>query len=208
MSTVGCFSFHETKNFSMGEGGAVTLSTPELLERAEIVREKGTDRSRFFRGQVDKYTWVDIGSSFLPSELNAAYLLAQLEQNEMIRDARMARWNQYNEGLKELEDRGLIRRMSIPADCEHNAHMYYFLLSDLEERTSMLAWLKQHDIGAVFHYVPLHSAKAGEKYGRFHGEDRYTTNLSERLVRLPMYYGLTEEDCQTVINCVKAFFAK
>ena len=206
LSDVGCFSFHETKNFSMGEGGAVILQDQELIERAEIIREKGTDRSRFYRGQIDKYTWVDIGSSFLPSELNAAYLLAQLEQHETIRDARMARWNQYNEAFAGLQERGVLTRMSIPADCTHNAHMYYVLLNDLETRTALINHLKQHEISAVFHYIPLHSAKAGLKYSRFHGEDRYTTVLSERLVRLPLYYGLSESECQRVIDCVYDFF--
>jgi len=207
LSSVGCFSFHETKNYSMGEGGAVLLQTPELAERAEIIREKGTDRSRFYRGQVDKYTWVDIGSSFLPSELNAAYLLAQLEQHETIRDARMARWNQYHEALAGLEDEGMLKRMKIPADCTHNAHMYYIVLRSQEERAALISHLKAHEISAVFHYIPLHSAKAGIKYGRFHGEDRYTTDISERLLRLPLYYGLTEEDGNKVISAVKAFFA-
>ena len=207
MSTVGCFSFHETKNFSMGEGGAVLVQDPALSERAEIIREKGTDRSRFYRGQVDKYTWIDIGSSFLPSELNAAYLLAQLEQHENITASRMARWNQYHAAFEALESEGHVRRMHIPAECTHNAHMYYLILNSLEERTALISHLKANDISAVFHYVPLHSAAAGIKFGRFHGEDKYTTNLSERLVRLPLYYGLSEEDCQKVIDAVKAFFA-
>lgn len=208
MSDVGCFSFHETKNYSMGEGGAVILNDPHMVERAEIIREKGTDRSRFYRGQVDKYTWVDIGSSFLPSELNAAYLLAQLEQRASITAARMARWEQYDAGLAPLEQRGLIERMKVPADCVHNAHMYYIKLRSLEERSSLIAFLAEHDICAVFHYVPLHSATAGLKYGRFVGEDRYTTALSERLLRLPMFYELTEADCARVIETISAFFDK
>ncbi|MBR3874978.1 MAG: dTDP-4-amino-4,6-dideoxygalactose transaminase [Clostridia bacterium] len=208
MSDVGCYSFHETKNFSMGEGGAVVLRSPELVERAEIIREKGTDRSRFFRGQVDKYTWIDIGSSFLPSELNAAYLLAQLEQHHSITAARMARWEQYHTALADLEQLGHLRRMQIPADCEHNAHMYYIILNSLEERTALIDHLKSKEISAVFHYIPLHSCKAGIKYGRFHGEDRYTTDLSERLLRLPMYQSLTEEECARVIDEVHAFFSK
>ena len=207
MSTVGCFSFHETKNFSMGEGGAVTLSTPELLERAEIVREKGTDRSRFYRGQVDKYTWVDIGSSFLPSELNAAYLLAQLEQHEKITAARMACWEQYHNGFAQLEADGCLSRMFVPAECSHNAHMYYIKLKDQEQRAAMIEHLKQNGVNAVFHYVPLHSAKAGLQFGRFAGEDRYTTADSERLLRLPLYYGLTGEETERVINAVHRFFA-
>ena len=208
LSDVGCFSFHETKNFSMGEGGAVILREPKLVERAEIIREKGTDRSRFYRGQVDKYTWMDIGSSYLPSELNAAYLTAQLEQHEKIRDARMARWNQYNEAFKSLEEEGFITRMKIPAECTHNAHMYYILLRDLAERTDFIAKLKAQDIHCVFHYIPLHSAKAGLKFGRFAGEDRYTSSQSDRLVRLPLYYGMTESDCQKVIDSTFAFFKK
>ena len=208
MSDVGCFSFHETKNYSMGEGGAVILNDPHMVERAEIIREKGTDRSRFYRGQVDKYTWVDIGSSVLPSELNAAYLLAQLEQRASITAARMARWEQYDAGLAPLEQRGLIERMKVPADCVHNAHMYYIKLRSLEERSRLIAFLAEHDICAVFHYVPLHSATAGLKYGRFVGEDRYTTALSERLLRLPMFYELTEADCARVIETISAFFDK
>lgn len=208
MSDVGCFSFHETKNYSMGEGGAVILNDPHMVERAEIIREKGTDRSRFYRGQVDKYTWVDIGSSFLPSELNAAYLLAQLEQRASITAARMARWEQYDAGLAPLEQRGLIERMKVPADCVHNAHMYYIKLRSLEERSRLIAFLAEHDICAVFHYVPLHSATAGLKYGRFVGEDRYTTALSERLLRLPMFYELTEADCARVIETIFALFFK
>ena len=208
LSEVGCFSFHETKNFSMGEGGAVLLNDPALIERAEILREKGTDRSRFYRGQVDKYTWVDIGSSFLPSELNAAYLLAQLEQREEINGWRMARWNQYHEAFAELEAEGHLKRMTIPADRTHNAHMYYFLLNSLAERTALISHLKENSVSAVFHYIPLHSAPAGLKFGRFHGVDRYTTSQSERLLRLPMYYGLSEEDTQHVINTVISFFHK
>ncbi len=207
MSDVGCFSFHETKNFSMGEGGAVLVQDPELAERAEIIREKGTDRSRFYRGQVDKYTWIDIGSSFLPSELNAAYLLAQLENHKDITAQRMARWNQYDEAFAALEAKGILRRMQIPEECTHNAHMYYIILNSLEERTALINHLKANEISAVFHYVPLHSAKAGIKFGRFHGEDKYTTSLSERLLRLPLYYGLSEEDCRKTIDAVKAFFA-
>lgn len=208
LSNVGCFSFHETKNYSMGEGGAVILNDPAMVERAEIIREKGTNRSRFFRGQVDKYTWVDIGSSFLPSELNAAYLLAQLETHEQISAARMARWQQYHEGLRELETLGLLQRMHIPDDCVHNAHMYYILLRSLEERSELIAWLRERDISAVFHYIPLHSAAAGLRFGRFAGEDRYTTNLSERLLRLPMYYELTDCDCARVIESIYSFFAR
>lgn len=206
MSDVGCFSFHETKNLSMGEGGAVLLNNPELIERAEIIREKGTDRSRFYRGQVDKYTWMDIGSSFLPSELNAAYLLAQLEKREEINGARMACWNLYHEGLKDLEEAGRIERMKIAKDCQHNAHMYYLVTGSLQERTALIQHLREHDVNAVFHYIPLHSAEAGLKFGRFHGEDRYTTDRSERLVRLPLYYGLSAGECAQVIDAVRSFY--
>lgn len=208
MSTVGCFSFHETKNFSMGEGGAVLVQDHALAERAEIIREKGTDRSRFYRGQVDKYTWIDIGSSFLPSELNAAYLLAQLEKHEEITASRMACWNQYHEAFAALEAEGLLRRMYIPAECGHNAHMYYIILRSLDERTAMIDHLKAHDVNSVFHYIPLHSAAAGIKYGRFHGEDKYTTSMSERLLRLPLHYGLSAEDTQKVIDAVRSFYNK
>ena len=208
MSDVGCFSFHETKNYSMGEGGAVILNDARLVERAEIIREKGTDRSRFYRGQVDKYTWVDIGSSFLPSELNAAYLLAQLERRADISAVRMARWEQYDEGLEELERNGLLERMKVPEGCIHNAHMYYIKLRSLQERSQLIAFLAERDICAVFHYIPLHSATAGLKYGRFAGEDRYTTALSERLLRLPMFYELSEADCARVIEAIYAFFAR
>ncbi len=208
LSHIGCFSFHETKNFSMGEGGAALLNHSDLIERAEIVREKGTDRSRFFRGQVDKYTWVDMGSSFLPSELNAAYLLAQLEQHEQITQKRMDRWNQYQEGLLPLRQQGRIELMHIPGDCTHNAHMFYLKAKDLEERTQLTAFLKERGIQAVFHYIPLHSATAGLKYGRFHGEDRYTTKESERLLRLPLYLELTEADCASVIHAIHAFYQK
>ena len=208
MSNVGCFSFHETKNYSMGEGGAVILNNDAQVERAEIIREKGTDRSRFYRGQVDKYTWVDIGSSFLPSELNAAYLLAQLEQMDQITAARMARWEQYHQALAELEKNGLLQRMQVPDECVHNAHMYYIRLRSLEERTELISWLRERNIVAVFHYIPLHSATAGLKYGRFAGEDRYTTSLSERLLRLPLYYEMTEADCAKVIDAIYAFFAR
>ncbi|NLV59970.1 MAG: dTDP-4-amino-4,6-dideoxygalactose transaminase [Clostridiales bacterium] len=206
LSDIGCLSFHETKNFSMGEGGAVLLNRSDLIERAEIIREKGTNRSRFFRGQVDKYTWVDIGSSYLPSELNAAYLLTQLEQHEHITALRMARWNQYYEGLTPLKEQGRIELMECPEDGTHNAHMFYIKTKDLEERTHLTEWLKQRNILAVFHYIPLHSAEAGQRYGRFHGEDRYTTRESERLLRLPMYHQLTHEECGQVIQAVEEFY--
>ena len=202
----GCFSFHETKNYSMGEGGAVLIRDPENNEAAEILREKGTNRSRFLRGQVDKYTWVGYGSSYLPSDMNAAYLLAQLEEAEKINQARLACWKQYQEGLASLEQEGKLEIAHIPEGCSHNAHMFWVKLRDLEERTAMIAYLKEHGIYSMFHYVPLHSAEAGQKFGRFAGEDVYTTKESNRLTRLPMYYGLTEQEVETVIETVKGFW--
>ena len=202
----GCYSFHETKNYSMGEGGAILINAPEYVERAEILREKGTNRARFFRGQVDKYTWVDIGDSFLPSELNAAYLWAQLELADEINRDRLESWNAYREAFADLEARGLIELPVIPEGCVHNAHMFYLKCRDLEERTALIRFLKERDILAVFHYVPLHTAPAGLRYGRFAGEDRYTTRESDRLVRLPLYYKLTAEDRAAVIRAVRDFY--
>ncbi len=202
----GCYSFHETKNYSMGEGGAIVINNPAYIEMAEILREKGTNRSKFYRGQVDKYTWVDFGDSYLPSEINAAYLWAQLEKADEINDNRMETWNFYNEALKPLKEKGLIELPTIPEYAEHNAHMYYIKLKDLDERSSFLQFMRDREIGCVFHYVPLHSAPAGRKFGRFHGEDTYTTVESDRLVRLPMYYGITDEDKETVINSIKEYF--
>ena len=202
----GCFSFHETKNYSMGEGGALLINNKENVEKAEIIREKGTNRSRFFRGQVDKYTWVDKGSSYLPSELNAAYLYAQLENADLIYNDRMNTWNKYKELLQELADKNLIELQYIPEDCKHNAHMFYIKCKDLDERTSLIDFLKENNINAVFHYIPLHSAEAGLKFGRFHGEDKYTTKESERLLRLPLYYGLKEEDVKYVASKIKEFY--
>ena len=202
----GCFSFHETKNFSMGEGGALLIKDKENIEKAEIIREKGTNRSKFFRGQIDKYTWVDVGSSYLPSELNAAYLWAQLCAADKIQENRMRCWNLYNEMLRPLQDKQLIELPSVPADCVHNAHMFYIKVKDLEERTELIKYLKENGIGAVFHYIPLHSAPAGEKYGEFVGEDKYTTKESERLLRLPMYYGLKDTDVEYVVDKVIKFW--
>ena len=186
----GCYSFHETKNLSMGEGGALLIKDAKYVERAEIIREKGTNRSKFFRGEIDKYTWIDAGSSYLPSELNAAYLWAQLEIARQIIDDRMASWNYYREALCDLADDGRIELPFIPEGCRHNAHMFFIKARDLEERTALIRFLKENGIGAVFHYVPLHSSEAGVRLGRFSGEDRYTTRESERLVRLPLYYGM------------------
>lgn len=202
---IGCYSFHETKNYSMGEGGAILINTDSLVERAEIIREKGTNRSCFLRGQVDKYTWVDIGSSYLPSELNAAYLWAQLEQADEINNNRLTTWETYYEALKYLEETGKLELPYIPTECTHNAHMFYVKLKNLEERTKFIAYLREHEVQSVFHYIPLHSAPAGQKFGHFHGEDVFTTKESERLARLPMYYGLNEQ-VEKVVECVKNFF--
>ncbi len=202
----GCYSFHETKNYSMGEGGALLIKNKEDVEQAEIIREKGTNRSKFFRGQIDKYTWVDAGSSYLPSELNAAYLYAQLELADEINNNRLASWNRYYEGLKKLKDEGLIELPVIPEDCTHNAHMFYIKNKDLNERTEFISFMKDNGVGCVFHYIPLHSAPAGMKYGRFNGEDKYTTKESERLARLPLYYNLTEEDQEKVIDTIYKFY--
>lgn len=202
----GCFSFHETKNYSMGEGGALLIQDESYIEEAEIIREKGTNRSKYFRGQVDKYTWINYGSSYLPSDMNAAYLWAQLEQADRINEFRLARWNQYWEGLAPLAEEGLIELPVIPKGCVHNAHMFYIKTKDIEERTAFIDFMKQNGILAVFHYIPLHTAPAGQKFGRFHGEDRYTTRESERLVRLPLYYGLQEEQVDYIIGKVKEFY--
>lgn len=202
----GCYSFHETKNFSMGEGGAILINNSKYNEKAEILREKGTNRSKFFRGQVDKYTWVDKGDSYLPSELNAAYLWAQLEKADEITEARMNVWTVYHLGLKKLKSEKLIECPVIPMECQHNAHMYYIKVKDIEERTALIKRLQEKNVCAVFHYIPLHSAPAGRKYGRFHGKDRYTTSESERLLRLPLYYGLAENDANRVVGEIKEFF--
>lgn len=202
----GCYSFHETKNYSMGEGGAVLIRNGKGIERAEIIREKGTNRSQFFRGQVDKYTWVDLGSSYLPSELNAAYLYAQLEEADKINNDRLNSWKLYYEGLKFLKDKGYIELPFIPETCEHNAHMFYIKVKDLDVRTRLINYLKNSNIQSAFHYVPLHSAPAGIKFGRFYGNDNYTTKESERLLRLPMYFGLKESEIDHIINVIYRFF--
>ncbi len=205
---LGCYSFHETKNYSMGEGGAIVINNPDYIEQAEILREKGTNRAKFFRGQVDKYTWVDFGDSYLPSELNAAYLWAQLEMADEINNDRLHSWHEYDAAFKPLESAGKLGLPAIPDGCVHNAHMYYIKCKDLAERTALISFLKERDILAVFHYVPLHSAPAGERFGRFDGEDKYTTVESDRLLRLPMYYGLTAEDRSRVIAAVKEFYGE
>ena len=201
----GCYSFHETKNYSMGEGGALIIRDPKDNDAAEILREKGTNRARFFRGQVDKYTWVDYGSSYLPSDMNAAYLWAQLQEADRINDDRLAAWNAYAEAFAPLAAAGRIEVPTIPEGCVHNAHMYYIKLRDLEDRTAFIQYLKDRGIVAVFHYVPLHSSPAGLRFGRFHGEDRFTTAESDRLVRLPLYYGLTQEDQAYVIETAQDY---
>ena len=206
IGTFGCYSFHETKNYSMGEGGAIVINDPAYIERAEIIREKGTNRQRFFRGQVDKYTWVDRGSSYLQSDLNAAYLWAQLERADEINEDRLATWAAYYEGLSPLAERGLVELPVIPEGCVHNAHMFYLKCADLAERSELIAHLRARNIQSVFHYIPLHSSPAGKMFGRFHGDDEFTTRESERLVRLPMYYGLSPEDVQRVIREVRAFY--
>lgn len=200
------YSFHETKNYTMGEGGTININNSEYIERSEIIREKGTDRSRFFRGEVDKYTWVDVGSSYLPSELNAAYLYAQLEQADNINNDRLSTWNCYYQGLKELENRELIGLPYIPKECEHNGHMFYIKLKDIQQRTDLTNYLREKGVHAVFHYVPLHNSIGGRKYGEFVGEDIYTTKESERILRLPMYYGLKKELCEYVIECICEYF--
>ncbi|MGF0066303.1 dTDP-4-amino-4,6-dideoxygalactose transaminase [Lachnospiraceae bacterium SGI.085] len=202
----GCYSFHETKNYSMGEGGAIVINNPDYIERAEILREKGTNRAQFFRGQVAKYNWVDFGDSYLQSDLNAAYLWAQLEKADEINNNRLETWNTYNEAFKVLEEKKIVELPSIPEHCVHNAHMYYIKCKDLETRQAYIQYMKENDILCVFHYVPLHSAPAGMKFGRFDGEDQYTTWESERLVRLPMYYNIDKEDLQKVIDKTLVFF--
>lgn len=204
----GCYSFHETKNYSMGEGGAILIKDKKYIEAAEIIREKGTNRSKFFRGQVDKYTWVNYGSSYLPSELNAAYLYAQLENADIINEARLNIWNQYKKELGELEAQNYIELPQLPKNCQHNAHMFYIKAKNLEERTSLIQYLKEKGIMAVFHYVPLHTSPAGKKFGEFHGLDKYTTKESERLLRLPLYYGLQEEQVNYIVEQIKGFYTK
>lgn len=202
----GCLSFHETKNYSMGEGGALLIKDADKIVDAEILREKGTNRSQFYRGQVDKYRWMNYGSSYLPSDMNAAYLWAQLEMADEINDTRLARWNQYYEGLKDLEEAGKIELPYIPDYATHNGHMFYIKCKDLAERTAFIDFMKANDILTVFHYVPLHTAPAGEKFGRFHGEDKYTTKESDRLVRLPMFYTLTKEQTDYIIEKIHEFY--
>ena len=201
----GCFSFHETKNYSMGEGGALLIRDEHYVEEAEILREKGTDRSKYFRGQVDKYCWRNYGSSYLPSEINAAYLYAQLEECEKINQKRHQIYDTYHESLRDLEEQGKIQRPFVPEGCVHNAHMYYIKVKDLSVRSRLIAYLKEKGICTAFHYVPLHSSPAGEKFGRFSGEDVYTTKESERLLRLPMFYNLSMSDVDYMTESIHQF---
>jgi dTDP-4-amino-4,6-dideoxygalactose transaminase len=195
---LGAFSFHETKNIISGEGGCLLVNDPALAGRAEIIREKGTDRSRFFRGEVDKYTWQDVGSSFLPGDITAAFLWAQLEEVARITSGRLAIWHRYHDLLANLEQQGLIRRPIVPADCQHNGHLYYVLLAPGINRQDVLDEFRRNQIGALFHYVPLHSSPAGMRFGRSHGDLPLTTSLSQRLIRLPMWFGLSEAQQQRV----------
>jgi dTDP-4-amino-4,6-dideoxygalactose transaminase len=197
---LGCYSFHETKNVISGEGGALLINDDRFVERAEIIREKGTNRSRFFRGQVDKYTWCDIGSSYLPGELTAAFLYAQLEDANEITEQRLAIWSRYHSALAHLEEKGYLRRPIVPENCLQNAHMYYVLISSQFDRKAILDEFKQNDIGAVFHYVPLHSSPAGQKLGKTYGELIVTDSLSEQLIRLPMWVGLTTVEQEIVVD--------
>lgn len=203
----GCYSFHETKNYSMGEGGALLIRDEKYVEDAEIIREKGTNRSKYFRGQIDKYTWVNYGSSYLPSDMNAAYLYAQLELADEINNKRRTNWDHYYESLKPLADTGRISLPVVPEGCVHNAHMFYIKTADIDERSALITFLKENGIMAVFHYIPLHTAPAGMRFGRFHGEDEYTTKESERLLRLPMFYALTEDQVTYICDKVKEFYA-
>lgn len=204
---IGCYSFHETKNYTAGgEGGATLVNDPSLIERAEIIREKGTDRSQFFRGLVDKYTWRDIGSSYLMSDLQAAYLWGQLEAAELINQRRLMFWNNYHQALLPLAKAGRIDLPTVPANCQHNAHMFYIKLRDIADRDAFIAYLKEAEILSVFHYIPLHSCPAGEKFGEFHGQDQFTTQESERLVRLPLFYNMSDITQRTVISTIQNYF--
>lgn len=203
----GCYSFHETKNYSMGEGGALLIKDKNKVLDAEIIREKGTNRSQFFRGEIDKYTWMKAGSSYLPSDMNAAYLWAQFEKADEIYQNRMNAWDLYYKLLKDLEDEKKLSLPVIPEGCIHNAHMFYIKTKDLDERTELIHFLKGRNVHAVFHYIPLHSAPAGKKLGRFHGEDKYTTKESERLLRLPLYYGIRADEVKIVADAIHDFYS-
>ncbi|MEQ2527502.1 dTDP-4-amino-4,6-dideoxygalactose transaminase [Bacillaceae bacterium CLA-AA-H227] len=205
---LGTFSFHETKNFISGEGGALLINDERFIDRAEIIREKGTNRAQFFRGQVDKYTWQDIGSSYSPSELNAAYLFAQLENIDALLTKRLGVWNSYYSGFEELEDYGYIELPYIPNTVEHNGHIFYLKCKDLNERSNIIRALKNSGIQSTFHFVPLHSSPAGEKFGYFSNQDNFTTRESERIVRLPLYNDITDEDIQKVIEAIYTFYGR
>lgn len=202
---LGCFSFHETKNYTMGEGGALVINNDVYLERAEIIREKGTNRTRFFRGEIDKYSWVDVGSSYLPSEFNVAYLYGQLEVADDINNNRLSTWDYYYKKLYYFQEKGQLELPIVPSECCHNAHMFYIKVKDLQQRTKLTTYMKNCEVGCVFHYVPLHSAESGKRYGVFIGKDKYTTKESERLIRLPMYYGLTDEELNEVVRTLSVF---
>jgi len=204
---IGCYSFHETKNYtSGGEGGLLIINDPRFIERAEIIREKGTNRNQFFRGEVDKYSWVDLGSSYLPSELQAAYLYAQLTQADKINSQRINLWQNYYHHIVPLQQNNLLQLPTVPGECKHNGHMFYIKTKDFATRTALLNHFKANDIFAVFHYVPLHTSKAGQKYGRFYGEDRYTTIESEKLIRLPMYYNLNLSQQEKILETLYTFY--
>ena len=205
---LGCYSFHETKNYSMGEGGAISINRKDFIDRAAIVREKGTNRTQFKNGQVDKYTWVDKGSSYLPSDILAAYLYPQLLKMEIIKQNRIDSFNMYMKLLASLKEEGIIDLPFVPEDCKHNGHMFYIKTNNLAEREELQRFLKENGIGSAFHYIPLHSAEEGKKVGRFVGKDVFTTSESERLLRLPMYYGLKEEDIAFVCKTIKKFYGK
>jgi dTDP-4-amino-4,6-dideoxygalactose transaminase len=206
LGQIGAFSFHDTKNYTCGEGGAVLINDPGLTGQAEILREKGTDRSEFLRGEIDRYTWVDMGSSYLPSELNAAFLWAQLEMADEINEQRLKCWQLYREKLKPLQQRGLIELPTVPQGCEHNGHVFYVKLKDLPTRTRLMDFLRQNGIDCRFHFIPLHSSAAGKRFGRFHGRDQWTTRESQRMLRLPVYYGITEAQIGKVCGKVMRFF--
>lgn len=203
---IGCFSFHETKNYNCGEGGAIVINNKKLVERAEIIREKGTDRSQFFRGEVDKYSWQDIGSSFLMSELQAAFLFANLEQAQAIKNRRRAVWNLYFDSLQTLVDKGLINLPGIPEGCDHNGHLFYLKTQSAELRTELIAYLKQQKIHAVFHYLPLHDTAMGMRHGKFVGDDQHTLETSQKIVRLPLYYDIQNDDIERVTQAIKRFY--
>lgn len=199
---LGAYSFHETKNIISGEGGAIVINDPKLVQRAEIIREKGTDRNRFFRGEVDKYTWQEVGSSFLPGELIAAFLWAQLEEADIITKQRLASWRHYHKLLEPLEAKGVLRRPIIPAECQHNAHMYHILLPDEVVRNNIMTYLRSNEINAIFHYIPLHSSPAGQRYGRAHGDLALTTSVASRILRLPLWIGLTDDQVEQVVDAL------